>query len=83
MVPHQWDSTKLTVSYKIGEDGMEKVSEPLAIKWTNNPDNYNLAPGSRYVLKLKFNSAGEGITIESVLISDWVEEKVPWGVYNW
>jgi len=83
MVPHQWDSTKLTVSYKIGEDGMEKVSEPLAIKWTNNPDNYNLAPGSRYVLKLKFNSAGEGITIESVLISDWVEENVPWGVYNW
>lgn len=83
MVPHQWDSTKLRVSYKIGQDGMEKTSEPMTIKWTNNPDNYNLAPGSRYVLKLKFNSSGEGITIESVFISDWIDEKVSWGVYNW
>lgn len=83
MVPHQWDSTKLRVSYKIGQDGMEKASEPLTIKWINNPDNYTLAAGSKYKLILKFNSAGQGITIESVLVSDWIEEKVSWGVHTW
>ena len=84
MVPHPWNSIQLCVSYKIGIDGMEKTSEPIVVNWVNDPTDFEFAAGSKYTLTLKFNSAGQGVTIESVYVSDWIDSKVdPMGVYNW
>ena len=78
MMPHVWNGIKLEVGYKVGSSS-EKTSAPIAFSLGNT----STLPGKTYVLTLKFNSAGDEIYVESVVVRDWVEENSNWEVYNW
>ncbi len=83
MVPHAWNGVKLTISYKIAQ-GLERTTDPIAITLGKQADNYYTKPGYTYVITLKFNTAGEGVTLQSVAVREWNDvDDVKWEVYNW
>ncbi len=83
MVPHAWNGVKLSVSYKIAQ-GMERTSDPIALTLGKQTDGYYTKPGYTYVITLKFNTAGEGVTIQSVAVRGWIDvDDVNWEVFNW
>ena len=82
MVPHEWQDINLTISYKIGLN-QGKASNPISLTLGKISDNYNIPAGNKYVITLKFNSADQGVIIESVAINGWIEEKKVWEKYNW
>ncbi len=83
MVPHAWNGVKLSVSYKIAQ-GAEKTSDPIALTLGKQTDGYYTKPGYTYVITLKFNTAGEGVTVQSIAVRGWIDvDDVNWEVFNW
>ena len=82
LVPHEWQDINLKITYKVGRNN-EKASNPVSLTLGKQSDSYKILAGNKYVLTLKFNSAAQGVIIESVAINDWIEEEQVWGKYNW
>lgn len=83
MVPHAWNGVKLSVSYKVAQ-GLERTSDPIALTLGKQADSYYTKPGYTYVITLKFNTAGEGVTVQSVAVKEWIDvDDVNWEVFNW
>lgn len=83
MVPHVWRNINLTIGYKIGGSSY-KNSSPIPLTLGKSSDSWRIIDGKTYILTLKFNSAGESIEVESIVVSDWIEGR-PYTreVYNW
>ena len=83
MVPNAWNGVKLSVSYKVAQS-VERTSSPIALTLGKPADSYYTKPGYTYVITLKFNTAGEGVTVQSVAVKGWIDvDDVNWEVFNW
>jgi hypothetical protein len=88
-----WQGLTLNVNYSLGDITQSYTPAAIAatpvtgiaLNTTVDETTYSgtTLPQYRYVITLKFNSASNGIEIESVKVADWKLVNIETGVYNW
>lgn len=80
-----WQGLTLDVTYSLGD--INQTPAPIAIDAapvTNIAlSNGTTLPQYKYIITLKFNSASNGVEIESVQVADWNTMEIGTEVYNW
>lgn len=73
-----WDNVFVDVHYSIGDGSTQTSTLNLSL------DDGQTVGGYSYIFKLKFDTAGGGIIVETIFVKDWsnpIEVSKP--VYNW
>lgn len=90
MVPSSgWDDLELNIAYSIGAAGNGTANSAhiedfsLSSVVNNVPQTGQTLSANSYLVTLLFNSAGGDVTMQSVLVKDWVPDTITTGVYNW
>ena len=81
-IPHKWQDLTISVNRKFGNKNTA-YSEPVPVTLGTQHDSYRTLPGKIYVLTLMFDTSDGGLTVASVDVQNWTEQKVTREVYNW
>ena len=88
-----WQGLTLNVTYSLGD--ITQNPAPVAIQAApltgialntpvgETPNSGTTLPQYKYIITLKFNSASNGIEVESIQVADWSTVDISTGVYNW
>jgi hypothetical protein len=80
-----WQGLTLNLTYSLGDitQSPAPVAIPAVPVTAITLNNGTTLPQYKYIITLKFNSASNGVEIESVQVADWNTVEVSTGVYNW
>ena len=84
-----WSGLTLDVKYSIGDITQSPAPSSigaLVSSITINKDTQDEGitfPHYRYIVILKFNSASNGVNVESIKVAEWATKEIDTEVYNW
>ena len=88
-----WQGLQLDVAYSLGDKTQTPAptrmdGQPITgIAWNtvtaDSTYSGQTLPQYKYVITLKFNSAGNGVDLESVWVANWEDVNINASVYNW
>lgn len=82
-VPYKWQNLKITVDRQIAPATGASPSGTAIVTLGSDRDAYKTQPGKTYVITLMLDTSSGGLTVASVAVQNWTDQKVIHEVYNW
>ena len=81
-----WSGLTLDVKYSIGDITPSSAPSSIDASVSNPAITINAGttlPHYKYIVTLKFNSASNGVVVQSIKVADWATKEIDTEVYNW